>query len=349
MRVGIYSGVHNATALALGEGFVLAGAEVSHRNVRYYAGETEDFDVAVTFALREGRAVLERYSAAGRPTLVADWGYLARVNHSGESASGHWQMSLGSLNKIPTFACPPDRFDALGLDLVERGGDPDGYVLVCGQVPGDAAHGMDAAALRAWLLEVAVEYSNVVYRPHPRGGIDLPGMKTQRGSLAEALAGARLVVTYNSNVGHEALLAGVPVMAHESAAYADLTGETLPSLDERRNYFDCLAYGQWTRDEMRSGMCQRFILDHLLTGVGPAVEDVWPDDTDSGEQIAGVDPSIQPVDTVGLLVDGDGISVDDGLDQLDTERLHALAKERGVKVHHKAGAEKVRAALREAV
>ena len=38
----------------------------------------------------------------------------------------------------------------------------------------------------------------------------------------------------------------------------------------------------------------------------------------------------------------------DGLDALDKDELHALAKERGVKVHHMAGADKVRAALREA-
>ena len=36
------------------------------------------------------------------------------------------------------------------------------------------------------------------------------------------------------------------------------------------------------------------------------------------------------------------------LNSLDGEALHALARERGVKVHHKAGADKVRAALREA-
>jgi hypothetical protein len=39
--------------------------------------------------------------------------------------------------------------------------------------------------------------------------------------------------------------------------------------------------------------------------------------------------------------------VDDGLDALDKEQLHALAKERGVRVHHMAGADKVRAALRD--
>lgn len=38
----------------------------------------------------------------------------------------------------------------------------------------------------------------------------------------------------------------------------------------------------------------------------------------------------------------------DDLDALDAEALHKLAKERGIEVHHRAGAEKVRAALREA-
>jgi len=270
MRVGIYSGAHNVAALALGEGFSLTGAEVSHRNVQYYRGERERFDLVVTLALREGRAVLESYSGAC-PVLVADWGYLARVNQPDESAAGHWQVSLGGLNQVPTFACPSDRFDALGLEIVEQGGDPDGYVLVCGQVPGDAAHGMDAATLKAWLLEQISRYDDVLYRPHPRGGIDLPGVKTQRGPLSDALAGARLVVTCNSNVGHDALLAGIPVVANGRAAYEELSGETLPSVQARRDYFNRVAYGQWTLAEMRSGVCQRFVLDHLLTGEGPEI------------------------------------------------------------------------------
>ena len=38
----------------------------------------------------------------------------------------------------------------------------------------------------------------------------------------------------------------------------------------------------------------------------------------------------------------------DDLDAMDKDHLHALAKERGVNVHHNAGVDKVRAALREA-
>lgn len=43
------------------------------------------------------------------------------------------------------------------------------------------------------------------------------------------------------------------------------------------------------------------------------------------------------------------VSVDDGLDGLEVEELRALARERGVKVHHAAGAGKIRAALRGAI
>lgn len=40
------------------------------------------------------------------------------------------------------------------------------------------------------------------------------------------------------------------------------------------------------------------------------------------------------------------IAVSDGLEELDKAQLHALAKERGLQLHHMLGADKVRAALR---
>ncbi|ALP47895.1 hypothetical protein NDR77_24665 [Pseudomonas aeruginosa] len=41
-------------------------------------------------------------------------------------------------------------------------------------------------------------------------------------------------------------------------------------------------------------------------------------------------------------------AIDDDLDGMDAEQLHALAKARGVSVHRNAGPERVRKALREA-
>lgn len=52
----------------------------------------------------------------------------------------------------------------------------------------------------------------------------------------------------------------------------------------------------------------------------------------------------RPLEVVLPVADNKGVD----LDSLDGDALHALARERGVKVHHKAGADKVRAALREA-
>lgn len=322
MRVGIYAGSGHPVVAALREGFAATGCTVAARASNYHRGEVEKFDLVVSYGMKAGRRVRDAYQAAGIPVVVVDWGYLARVNEKGDYEGRHFQVGLGGLNAIPGFSCSADRFDALGVEIVSRGGDPKGYVLVCGQVPGDAAHGMDAEAYVKWLREIVSQYPDAVYRPHPRGGIDLPGVESHTGSLEEALAGARLVVTWNSNVGHDALLAGVPVVAHGSAAYAELTGETLPSFEARREYFHRLAYGQWTLAEMRSGACQRFVLDHLLTGVGPAQE--------------------------GSIEDAQDAHIAPDLDAMTAEELHALAKERGIKVHPRTGAEKVRAALKEA-
>lgn len=56
------------------------------------------------------------------------------------------------------------------------------------------------------------------------------------------------------------------------------------------------------------------------------------------------EPIAQPV---AVEVSTPVVEVDD-LASISLQELHELAKERGVKVHHNAGAEKVRAALREA-
>lgn len=75
---------------------------------------------------------------------------------------------------------------------------------------------------------------------------------------------------------------------------------------------------------------------------GVAQADNRPNKADAGEQASGISQAIQPTDAQPL---PDAASLDD----LDADQLHALAKERGVKIHHKAGADKVREALREAV
>jgi hypothetical protein len=72
--------------------------------------------------------------------------------------------------------------------------------------------------------------------------------------LTESLARAGKVIAYTSNIGHDALLAGVEVDADGPAAWAGVT------LSGRTKYFHRLAYAQWLLPEIASGEAIEFIL-----------------------------------------------------------------------------------------
>jgi hypothetical protein len=210
--------------------------------------------------------VLRDYRARGVPVFVIDYGYCKRTNHAHDWRTGHWQVSLNGLNRIPLFPCRLDRFEALGITIAERGGDPNGYVLLCVQTTGDASHGMDEAALQHWCDVQRQRWPGLLIRPHPLQEQLTYGLPVcPAPTLAEALAGARLVVTGNSNTGHDALIAGVPVIATvPGAAWSDLSGERVPSMGRRLDHFRRAAWGQWTWDEFRRGLPQRFVTEHYL-------------------------------------------------------------------------------------
>src|SRR5690606_21813531 len=193
MRVGVYTGANHPAGPALTEGFLSIGAQASPRCSQYPRADAAPSTLVVVYGARAGARVRQCYEAAGVPVVTVDWGYMARVNTREERETGHYQVGLGGLNSLPPFECPPDRFKALGVKVTAKGGNPEGYTLLIGQVPGDAAHGMDRAQMRRWLTAMAAQHPNVRYRPHPLGRIELPGVPELTVTLADALAGARLV------------------------------------------------------------------------------------------------------------------------------------------------------------
>lgn len=64
-------------------------------------------------------------------------------------------------------------------------------------------------------------------------------------SLQDDLRDVRAVVTFNSNVGVDALLEGVPVIADHGPCVG---------VQDRRRLFEGLAWCQWTVDEIRQGL-----------------------------------------------------------------------------------------------
>ena len=247
----------NTFGMFLTDGLIKRGYRIIRKKARDV--KAPEAGANIVFAKGKERDKI-RALYPGVPFFVFDWGYVRRVNERDEHHKGHWQVSRDRLNNVPPGPCPDDRFKALDLPIKTKGGNAKGHVLLIGQMPNDSA--LNGGNHLAWLTAMAMKYDNVLYRPHPRGGIKLvAGCETQQaGTLQDALDGARLVVTYNSNAGHEALLAGVPVVCDPCAAYAELAGEKIPSVPKRRAFYNRVAYGQWTVYEVQE------MLDFVLGG-----------------------------------------------------------------------------------
>jgi hypothetical protein len=252
MTAALYGSPDNPALAAFGEG---VGDCVWRDPIYWHDGRAEDFGLVVLSGLHGKNAdILRVYTARSVPVVVLEFAYFRDV-------PGYWQVGIGGINRPPDFECPHDRWDALGLSVQPSGGDPDGYILYAAQQPGDRSHGLTFRRWRELLRQAPGKV-----RMHPK---DVP----QETTLAEDLAGARMLKTLCSTSGIEALLAGVPAVADlpDRAAWGELSGETLPSVEARTELFARLAYGQWTLDEMRDGTCAAFVLNHLIPNVPVAI------------------------------------------------------------------------------
>lgn len=253
LRIGIYSANGSLpAAVALGKGFAAVGYAVNHRSLSDFGHNDREsiFSLIAVFGLRgKGATILKDYRGIEVPVLVVDFGYLKRPDY--------WQVSLNGLGCLPPFACPADRFEALGLPIQPM--HLDGPTVLCGQLVGDAAHPFDTEKK---LNAFVAQYPDLEYRPHPLNGeAEIP-----LEPIDAFLARVGKIVTWNSNIGNDAWLAGVPVEAlAPDAMYKDVTAEA------RAAYFARVAYGQWTEQEMSDGTAAAFVVNHFLTGAGRPV------------------------------------------------------------------------------
>lgn len=134
------------------------------------------------------------------------------------------------------------------------------WAIVMGQVLGDCA--VQHVNFLQWAIDAGVQLRKRGYepafRPHPQDPHrKIPAIPTHAASdIRAALAEAKLVVTYNSNSGVDALLAGVPTVAMDigSMAYPVAMHEIGdPIWNSRDAWAARLAYCQWMPDEIESG------------------------------------------------------------------------------------------------
>lgn len=215
----------------------------------------DDADFSVVWGWRVAERVKSHLS---RPVLVAERGYIDRMTYSSLGWDGLNGRARFKINQDPS------RFRNLFADRLRpwRSGSS-GYALIIGQVIGDAQ--LSGVDILAWYKRTAVllhdQGWDVKFRQHPvevKRGVARPSVPfavNADGSLEDALAGAGLVVCYNSNTAVDAVMAGVPVHVEDigSMVYGLASHNFGIIKPEREVRLSELANLQWSIDEIASG------------------------------------------------------------------------------------------------
>lgn len=224
---------------------------------------TMTHDLLVLWGVRRSD-VIERQKADGGQICVLERGYVGdRFRWTSVSFGG-------GLNGRATFRGvrnEPTRFDGNFGHIMQPWRNQDGYALIIGQVPGDMSLAGCGGNLSNWYDETAEALKakgyDVRFRAHPlagRGGPPkMPNIRSVDGTLEQALAGASMCFTWNSNTAVESVLAGIPTMTADRGSMAwNVTSHSPadePVTPDRAYWANRLAWCQWTLEEMASGEC----------------------------------------------------------------------------------------------
>lgn len=212
-----------------------------------------------------------RLRAAGHDVLVMERGYLGdRFKWTSLAWNG-----LNGHAEFPKVDASCDRFiNNFDLNPWRPPGD---YVLIMGQVPGDASlRGRD---LQSWYVDAAkvahtVYKMPVKFRPHPEAlkkgyKQNIPGVDICKLPLKDSLEFAHVVVTFNSNSAVDAVVQGVPAIAYDKGTMAwEVAGKSIGErvTPGRQLWAAALAWKQWTIEEINSGFALNNFVSRIRHG-----------------------------------------------------------------------------------
>lgn len=233
------------------------GLEKHGWKVSFMREQKKAADLIVLWSTRN-QAAIARQKALGGEVCILERGYV------GDRFTWTSVSFGGGLNGHATFRGPFDdasRWETHFASFMKPWQKVDGgYALILQQVAGDMSlRGADVDAFYKKAQKTFSKDMPVKIRPHPNKrpchGDAYQGMLT---SLQEDLAGAACAITWNSNSGVDAVLAGVPTIAMNKGSMAwGVTGHdlTMPPMPDREKWAHALAWKQWTKEEFENGYC----------------------------------------------------------------------------------------------
>jgi len=261
---------------ALKEGAAKLGMRTIVQNPSVYKADCYmKADAAIVFGVttRTLEVVRDQLKHEGKP-IVVELGYVRR----GTGLNSYWSIGLFQDEKLCNFkakGAPRDRWNDLRVELQPwKEQVEDAYILVCGQVPGDAnLKGMNPYTWARQTISMIRGYTDrqIVFRPHPEAYFEaeeFEGCAVSTDPLHEDLENAHAVVVHSSNSAVEAVIRGVPVFVLDESMASPVANKDLatiqnPDRPDRQQWANELAYSQWSYAEMKAG----FPLQHLLTEV----------------------------------------------------------------------------------
>lgn len=233
-----------------------AGMRACGDSVEFFDSRTQPkrthFDGIAIWGWRRAR----QYHQQGWRVLVVERAYML-------DRFSWYSLGWDGLNGRAMFPRPEDsgaRWGRHFAHLMQPWRERDGYALIMGQVVHDQA--VRGINFSAWAERTAqaLRRSGLVarFRPHP----NMPRASCRsapllEGTLGDALAGAAVVVTYNSNSAVDAVLAGVPAVSMDpgSMAYAVTSHDIARPIvrPDRAAWAHRMAYTQWRPEELSTG------------------------------------------------------------------------------------------------
>ena len=274
LLIGSMSGRGRCMMSALYEGARKAG--VSAQRTDNYSGNPER--LLVTYGLGDASrfAAFQKHRAKGGRSVITDMGFWARKAGRPPSCLQRFAINSAHCDAL-VFAAPPnpDRLAKYG-PVLRSLHNPDGPVIVVGQgAKGNLNSGYKSGEFELKALAIARArwpHKKVHYRPKMKrtGWPALKGadITLTQGTITDVLNGASVVMCQHSNVGVDAVVAGVPVLA-EAGAVCALHGygldrePTVATVEDRQRFLEHLASWQWTPDEVAAGEVWPFLLEML--------------------------------------------------------------------------------------
>lgn len=246
-------------------------------------GDYQESDIAVVFGIGKDKVpvsydrarIITEHRKRGKSVIVIEKGFIDRDRYFAVGLNG-----LGGQADFRNRGMGPDRTRKIGIKLQPLR-EIGRHILVIGQIPWDAnVQGSDHLAWCRGALDFMLTNTEdriIIFRSHPLApdnldyGICTKGrLRISNGTLAEDLRNCHACVTFSSNTGVDALIAGIPVIscAEISMAWHASNHEFTDAIDphfrfsvtRRLKWFNDLNYAQWNLDEIAAGDAWRHLM-----------------------------------------------------------------------------------------